>query len=176
MLEINASQIVIEFRLYLLIVHLDIFHLSIRRTMRIPNIQLILLGTQDMISQITVYIQICAYTEVKISPALVVVHLRHDISGRQQTNLFLRIGGDRIIRVIDRDLTNLRLFHHGKRIYLASVLHGRIILPFKRHLSVQVLFFRNILLRTRSSSRTQQSYHTQRLYIIYSLHRFLLFL
>ena len=129
-----------------------------------------------MISQITVYIQICAYTEVKISPALVVVHLRHDISGRQQTNLFLRIGGDRIIRVIDRDLTNLRLFHHGKRIYLASVLHGRIILPFKRHLSVQVLFFRNILLRTRSSSRTQQSYHTQRLYIIYSLHRFLLFL
>ena len=33
MLEIDASQIIVDLRLHLLIVHLNIFHLSIRRTM-----------------------------------------------------------------------------------------------------------------------------------------------
>ena len=104
-----------------------------------------------MITQVAVQVQIGAPSEVEVTPALVVLDVRHDVSGRKQADLFFRLRRDREGSIVDRHLLDNRFFDDRKRVHLAGILYGRVVLAFECHFPVQVFFLRLVFLCTGAS-------------------------
>lgn len=83
MVEVQSTQVVVQFCFDFLITFwniLNIFHLPVRRTMREPNIQLILVCAQDMVAHVAVQVQIRASAEIEITASFIILDIRHDIA------------------------------------------------------------------------------------------------
>ena len=167
--EADAAQVVVNLRLYLLMLRfdlLDVLHVAVRRAVGEPDVQLVAVGTEDVVTDVTVQVEMRPPAKVEVSPPFVILDVGHDVARRQERNLLFRVDGEREGRVVDGAFGHLWLFDLRQGVYLVGVLHGRVILAFEGHLPVQLFLFGLVFLCMNGDGATEQCRHAERFYRI----------